>query len=128
MAFNVEDVEPPGIYYSLDTYNPSTEMWESLIVIRKDSKIEIPHDQVKLVNDQVVFAFLGWMYVVTTDGGKTWSKWDAENSLSGWQCCDSQLIKNVDIEPNGSGKMVLRLIKQQEKILYTKDYGKSWDN
>jgi hypothetical protein len=65
---------------------------------------------------------MGNKFAVTTDGGMTWSVWDAVKNLP--DCAD---IKDVQIEPSGDGIMqLLSFTKQKVPVLRSKDFGKSW--
>lgn len=55
------------------------------------------------------YVYSGWEYAVTTDSGKTWSRWDATRDLQGWRCCNYSLIDSVRFEPSGRGTMYLGL-------------------
>jgi hypothetical protein len=90
----------------------------------------IARDQVRFVNAQVGYAFMGWMYAVTTDGGRNWSVWNAEKDLPKWDCCNYRLISAVNIDVNGSGTMILNPIPQRQgevRQLHTKDFGHHWN-
>ncbi|MBP6823598.1 MAG: hypothetical protein KA368_18760, partial [Acidobacteria bacterium] len=81
------------------------------------------------VNDQIAFGFMGWMYAVTTDGGKSWSVWNAQKDLLNWECCNYRLIKRVSINADGQGTMTLNVIdpsRGEVPELQTKDYGRHW--
>jgi hypothetical protein len=72
---------------------------------------------------------MGWRYSITTDGGKHWRVWNAETDLAGWQCCNYGLIKEIELSPDGSGKMILDPItgRQGEVAeLVTSDFGGHW--
>ena len=72
---------------------------------------------------------MGWKYAVTTDGGMHWHIWNAETDLAGWQCCNYSLIKEVHLEQNGGGTMILSPIpgrKGEAPELVTSDFGVHW--
>ena len=127
-----EHISPKGFYYNFDFCPVKTapnNNCSTFMIFRQDKLIPIPKSQVRLLNDQVAYAFMGWLYAVTIDGGKSWSTWDAEVSLANWQCCDSTLIQEVKITLDGLGIMTLNPNpnNQQEVIsLRTQDYGKTW--
>jgi hypothetical protein len=68
-------------------------------------------------------------YAVTTDSGRAWKVWEAtQKNLLKLQH-DRGHIKNVQIELNGSGSMMLdALVDGQVSALtvYTQDYGQHW--
>src|SRR5262245_51653458 len=85
---NEENSFLPGAYYVFRSAPVGSEAWRDIISFRHDDRVPIPRDQVRLVNDQVAFVFMGWIYAVTTDDGATWSVWDAEHELPSWHCCN----------------------------------------
>lgn len=133
IVYELEGVEPRGIYYAFSCPLPDanvTGYLDEFMTIRSEKSKMIPRDQIRFVSDQIAYVFMGWIYNVTTDGGQTWSTWDAEKDLPNWRCCDFQLIQNVNITTEGLGVMLLRSNYLEEKknlALYTKDYGKHWD-
>ena len=119
----------PGAYYVFRSAPNGSDNWRDIITFRHDDPVTIPRDQVRFVNDRVAFVFMGWMYSVTTDGGASWSTWDAGASLPKWQCCNYGLIKDVHLEPDGRGTMTLSPIQDRRgevAQLHTKDYGRHW--
>ena len=53
---------------------------------------------------------MGWKFAATTDGGGSWSVWDAETDLPKWRCCNYKLIQDVHLEVTGKGTMTLKAI------------------
>ncbi len=129
-SFIDDNVEPRGTYYSFENYNKESKDWESLITVRYDKGRRLPFANVNYVNDQIVYMHLGWMFVVTVDGGKTWLKWDAESSLPNWKCCDPDLITSVSIAEDGKGTMKLKNFTTDPSLppheLRTKNFGATW--
>jgi hypothetical protein len=130
-AYDIYNVEPTGRYYTF-TYRTARDNYQYGRIIfnfRQDVTVPPPVNQVRFVNDEVVYVYMGWMFSVTTDAGKTWRLWDAEKNLPGWNCCDPGLIKEVAISPQGTGSMTLRPDPANpEKLLYlrTSDFGQHW--
>jgi hypothetical protein len=103
--------------------------WKEIMTFRHDDPVAIPRGQIRFVNDDVGYVFMGWMYAVTTDGGSNWSVWNAEKDLPNWRCCNYRLIQDVLIAQDGVGTMRLRPIPQRQgevPELRTKDYGRHW--
>jgi hypothetical protein len=66
-------------------------------------------------------------YVVTTDGGNTWSDWDAMKALPEPKLL--AIIKNVNVSGDGTGSMeVWRSTKENSGLLElgTTDFGGHW--
>jgi hypothetical protein len=120
-----------GAYYVFECAKDSERVWHPIMTFRHDDPIPIPREQMRFVNDQVGYVFMGWMYAVTTDAGSTWSVWSADKNLPNWQCCNYGLIRDVKLGDNGDGVMQLNPIKgRQGEVpeLHTMDYGKHWES
>jgi hypothetical protein len=120
----------PGAYYIFQSALPDSSQWREVMTFRHDDPNPIPRNQVRFVKDNVGYVFMGWMYAVTTDGGSTWSVWDAGKDLPNWRCCNYGLIKDVSIAPDGTGTMILNVIdpgRGEVPELKTKDFGKHWN-
>ena len=116
--------EPRGVYYSFENAENSL-----IVTVRLDKQVPIPRSQIRFVNDNAAYVFMGWKFAATADGGRTWSVWNAEVDLPQWRCCDEDLIEDVSIAPSGNGKMLLRpqgRLKEQV-VLVTGDYGLHWN-
>lgn len=99
------------------------------MTFRHDDPVAIPRDQIRFLSDQVAYAFMGWMYAVTTDRGRTWSVWNAERDIPDWRCCNYKYLHQVDIDQNGAGVMTLDPIDEHGGTmlrLHTQDYGRHW--
>lgn len=116
-----------GAYYVFESADVNLDRWNEIMTFRHDDPIDIPRDQARFVNDQVGYVFIGWMYAVTTDGGRSWTIWDATSDLPNWDCCRYKLIEDVRIMPDGTGKMIINPKRRGEvPELHTKDYGRHW--
>lgn len=118
-----------GAYFVFQSSPKDQENWMEIMVFRHDDPVPIPQEQIRFVDDQIGYAYIGWMYAVTTDGGKTWNVWNAMSDLPNWQCCNYKLIQEVSLNPNGTGSMILRTIPGRSgevPLLRTKDYGRHW--
>ena len=118
-----------GAYYDFRYTLVGSENWSTIMTFRHDDPVPIPRKNVRFVNDQIAYVFMGWKYAITTDSGKTWSLWNAETDLPGWRCCNYELIGDIDIRPNGSGKMTTNQILGRSgelPVLHTTDFGRHW--
>lgn len=123
------DVEPKGMYYAFESVLAESDSADMVFIIQQNQPVDIPRQQVQFINAQVGYVFMGWIYAVTADGGKTWQKWDAERELPNWQCCDTGLIQKVDVGLDGIGSMTLKPNPQRPEevlTLRTTDYGQHW--
>lgn len=119
-----------GGYYVFESAQLGSDNWGKIMTFRHDDPVPIPREQVRFVNDRIAYAFMGWMYAVTTDAGTGWSVWNAEADLPKWQCCNYALIQNVSVESDGTGLMTLNPIPQRPgevPELLSTDYGKHWN-
>ena len=118
-----------GAYYVFQSATAASDNWDEIMTFRHDDPIEIPRNQIRFANDQLGYVFMGWMYAVTTDGGRNWTVWNAEQDLPGWDCCNYGLVEDVEIGADGAGKMKLhRIPGRQGEVpeLNTQDYGRHW--
>lgn len=91
---------------------------------------QIPKDRVRFVNDKTAYVFMQWWYIVTTNGGITWSSWDVAGHLSDRVYYNPLLIQDVSMTSDGAGTMVLNPQGTRSKeplTLYTRDFGLHWD-
>ncbi len=117
-----------GAYYVFRSAPVESNVWRDIMTFRHDDPNPIPRDQVRFLNERVAFVFMGWMYAVTTDAGVTWTVWDSSRDLPKWQCCNYRLVKDVKLEPDGTGTMTLNVIPDRGEVpvLHTKDFGRHW--
>ena len=76
------------------------------------------------VSTQVVCAFARDKYVVTTDAGHTWSKWDVSKSPQ-VRYSFQAVIKEAHVSPDGSGRMS-PYYRDTTSELTTTDDGVHW--
>lgn len=118
-----------GAYYIFESAPLDAERWTQITTFRHDDPVPIPRDQLRFLRDDVAYVFMGWMYAVTTDGGQSWSLWQADRDLPHWQCCNYRLVEDVVLHKDGSGTMTLRLIPERSgevPRLETRDFGVHW--
>jgi len=118
-----------GARYLFQSALTGSDDWKEIMRFRHDDPVPIPREQVNFIDDQIGYVYMGWMYAVTTDGGRNWSVWTAERDLSNWKCCNYKLIRDVQLAADGTGKMVFnRVPGRQGEVpeLRTRDYGRSW--
>jgi len=128
-AYNLEDVDPPGTYYTFECLNENSLLGGPIIMtLRTDKRVAIPREQIRLISSEIAYVFMGWLYAVTTDGGYTWSVWDAQDNLKNWQCCDYDSISDVQLSKEGTGTMVLKHhgIGKSLQELHTTNFGREW--
>jgi hypothetical protein len=134
-AYNETNIfpAPSGAYYVFQSARLNSDIWRDIMTFRHDDPVKIARDHIRFVNDQVGYLFMGWLYAVTKDGGETWIIWDGNKdlrlTLKDWRC-SYNFIKDVKLESNGSGKMVVKPLTDYADIedlyLHTDDYGAHW--
>lgn len=103
--------------------------WQEITDFRDDKPIAFSGRNVITKNEDFAYFWVGWKFGVTTDGGKTWLIWSAENNELMREAANYDLIENVIIESDGRGKMFFNSTgKDRSGIswLKTEDYGKTW--
>jgi hypothetical protein len=128
-AYEEKGANVNGAYYLFEATPAGSDQWREIMTFRHDDDPKIPADQVRYVNDSIGYVFMGWMYAVTTDAGRTWSVWSAERDLPDWQCCNYKLISDVTIGSDGRGVMRFNPIdgrRGEIAELRTNDYGRHW--
>lgn len=123
-SYELGNVEPKGVYYTFEARVSDSEDWAGIMTLRLNERIPLPTEHLRVVNDQVTYFFLGWVYTVTTDAGKTWVVWDGENETS-----DSGIIENVSLGTDGVGRITYRVSHQGSpsvRRFSTRDFGRLW--
>ena len=118
-----------GAYYVFESTPTGTEGWTRITTFRHDDPVPIPRNQVRFVSEDIAYVFMGWVYAVTTDAGRSWSVWQATTDLPRWQCCNYRLVQDVVLRDDGSGTMTLHTIPQRSgevPRLETTDFGVHW--
>ena len=119
----------PGRYYRFESLPYGSKSWVTAMQFRHDDPVPLPRQNVRFVTSNTAYFFMGWKYAVTTDGGRQWNVWNAEKNLTGWQCCNYVLIKDVVLTKGGNGKMILSPIQGRAgevPELVTSDFGRHW--
>ncbi|HXM51493.1 MAG TPA: hypothetical protein VN956_26865 [Pyrinomonadaceae bacterium] len=128
-SYEEKDANVNGAAYRFESSLSGSNDWHEIVTFRHDDQPKIPTDQVRFVNDQIGYLFMGWIYAVTIDGGASWSVWDANHDLPNWRCCNYKLIADVTVGKDGSGVMRLNPIQNrygEVQELHTNDYGRHW--
>jgi hypothetical protein len=116
----------PNFHFSFEVAAPQSKQWREIMSWIVDDPIPVQRQQVQFVSERVVYAFGNWQYVVTTDGGRTWSVWDAKRKIPRFRIA---LIAKVHILPDGTGEMVVTGKSDSEisdVSLSTTDFGVHW--
>lgn len=120
-----------GAYYDFQAMPAGSDSWREIMTFRYDGFIDIPKDNVSFADENVASVFMSWRYAVTTDGGSTWQVSSLKELLPTDQSdgCRFNCIDSLQINPDGGGQIVLRIIGQPEDqltVLKTNDFARSW--
>jgi len=116
----------PGAYYGYESKTNDEDAWRPMFTFQFDDPLEIPKEQIKEINEHVIYAFIGWIYSVTTDSGKTWDIWDGTERQGKWPNYNGGFIEQIELDPSGKGTMYLFDKTGFLFPAYTNDFGKSW--
>lgn len=119
----------PGGYYTFYSSPIGSDNWQEITTFRHDDPIPIRRDQVRFVNEDVAFVFMGSMFASTNDTGKSWIIWDGCKQVTAIQMCNYEGIKAVDLLSNGTGTMTVNPNGPERlplPILRTEDFGLTW--
>ena len=127
-AYDEKGVWLPGAYYVFESSPIGSNEWREIMSIHADDPNPIPRDVVGIVNEQTGYVYMHNMYAVTTDGGRTWSIWDADKELQNRRDIFSRAIEEVKVAANGTGRMRLYKFSHEPSTTYlkTEDYGQHW--
>lgn len=124
----------PGICYVFQSSAVDSGDWREIKTIVTDQPSLGLRRQIRFVSPSTGYIFLSNYYMVTVDGGHTWSVWDAGKNLLDLEYLErhniSLSIEEVVIQPDGTGKMILYpYFKERGKgpDLYTTDFGQHWN-
>lgn len=113
-------------YFSFDVHDTQSQEWRPVFTWMVDGDPPIQREHVKFVTDSIVYAFGNAKYVVTSDGGKTWSEWDAKRAMPN---PEAYKINKVFVSEAGTGNMVVtRRTSESDGLaeLGTTDFGVHW--
>jgi hypothetical protein len=116
----------PGAFYTYECQIGSGEPWREIATFRHDDQIAIPRKQIRVINAEVTYFYIGWIYGVTRDAGRTWTVWNAEKDLQGWHPADYRFITDVELQPDGTGTMHVNKLRFPHNRLVTIDFGRTW--
>jgi photosystem II stability/assembly factor-like uncharacterized protein len=115
----------PPSYYALES-STNGKGWREIANWRTDDQYALPKDQVRFVGDRVACVFFRNLYVLTTDGGRTWSTWDSMTALPSLRF---PMIVDAKLEDRGRGSLAVKYVANGgygTVTLKTNDYGLHW--
>ncbi len=94
---------PEGTYYVFSSTAKNRDSWQEVMMLRHDDRPELPLDGIRFEGESIGYAFMEWMYGVTTDSGRTWSVWNAPRDVGDWNWVKYGVIRDVQLSADGSG-------------------------
>lgn len=119
-----------GANYIFSWQSGNPENWKQVFTAHHDDLFDIRSDNVRVLNEKVAYAFIIQNFASTTDGGKSWNVWEIKKNLPNNDCCQNKLIRDVDLDTDGSGFMRLSSLTNSDgevMELRTTDFGKTWN-
>lgn len=106
----------PGAYYIFKSAPIGSREWQNIMTVRRDDPLDILEDQVRFVNADIGYVFMGAQFAVTTDGGRSWVKRESATA-----------IEDISLTHNGTGAMkIYGGVRSGPREFCTPDYGKTW--
>lgn len=131
-AYREVGIFMPGAFYSFESAPVGSDEWTEVKELRGDDAIPLTHfkERTRFVDSQTVYFYTSDEFMVTRDGGCSWSRWapfvpESDGRLVGWS------ITKARVESNGTGRAKLwRYDDQQkrevEREVFTPDFGQYW--
>jgi hypothetical protein len=121
----------PGAFVVCESARVGSNKWREFKVYRTDDAIPILRERFRFVNDQTAYYYTADDFLVTVNGGLTWSVWrpllpQSNGERTYWA------ITEAYVEADGTGKAKLwnydaRLKEEMSLEVRTEDYGQSWN-
>ena len=129
-SYEEKDANASGTNYVFESTSKGSTAWHEIMTLRHDDRPDLPKNKIRFLNDETGYLFMEWMYAVTTDGGHSWSVWDATRDVPDWLWSKFGVIKDVMINLDGSGTMLLTPITDANinpQAFTTHDFGRHWE-
>jgi len=114
--------------YVFEAKPDGSDEWREIMTANTDDDTPIPREQVRFISNQVTYVFMTDQYAVTTDEGRSWSIWKANDHISNVQYPGQFVIKEVLLNADGNGTLTVtsRSADEQTRQFQTGDFGRSW--
>jgi hypothetical protein len=112
-----------GGYYVFQSADMDSDNWADIVTYKQDDPDPIPCDRIRFLGDRVAYLFMGQMFAVTSNGGRSWNVWEIAKDPA-WRD-RSAGIEGIQLS-EGVGTMTLRIIGDKRAILRTNDNGYHW--
>jgi len=114
-------------YHDYYVKTNESDRWRLICTLLFDDPLEIPEDQIVRVSDRITYFYIGWMYAVTTDSGVSWHTWDGNPKSTQLAGTGYGFIDDIRMGADGAGVMSILNKKGKLVKLYTKDFGRTWE-
>lgn len=124
-----------GANYVFYTRTADSGEWREQLTIEHHERLPIPQDAIKVVSDNIAYAFLFNTLIATSDAGQTWSTWVlSARELSTDTMYEKDItwtgIKPVSLNADGTGELSVygksKTSSEVTMLLRTRDFGSSW--
>ena len=95
------------------------QSWKDFMYYGQEDAFNPKCQNVKLLDKENFWVWMGSIVGITHDGGRTWILWDSK-------CCNYSPIVDIQFKNTQSGSMVLNSSDNETSTLITKDGGKTW--
>jgi hypothetical protein len=113
-------------YHDYYVRTSDSDRWKLIFTLIFDDPLKIPKKQIRKIDNQAVYVFIGWMYSVTTDGGKTWNTWNGNPKSAQFVGTGYGFIDDIIIDANGVGTMLIWNKDKKIVNLVTNNFGRTW--
>lgn len=130
-AYRETGISTPGAFFVFRSAPADSDDWRTFLDYRTDDPVSIPQERFHFVNDRTAY-FWGYNdFLVTVNGGQSWSQWKPTVPDSGGKTYQWG-IKEANIDVDGKGKMKLEGYDEQsnERItseIFTENFGQNWN-
>ena len=129
---------PSDSYYFFEVKTNGSDEWREVMTYRHNEPFSLRPQWLRPINERVAYVYLLDRFAVTTDGGRTWALWSADQNLSDYRKAGADAphrveIESVRIDETGRGLMTLKRTPQTKasaaplaRELVTADFGRTW--
>ncbi len=131
-AYYEEGIYMPGAFYTCESATIGSNEWREFKAFRGDDAVPLSrlNQRFRFVNEQTAYFYTADDFLVTVNGGRTWTVWtplfpQSNGERTYWA------IMDADVQADGTGKAKLwnydeRLKEEMSMEVRTEDYGQSW--
>ncbi len=119
----------PGAFWVCESAPVGSNEWREFMVFRLDDAIPILRERLRFVNEQTAYLYMADDFLVTVNGGRSWSNWKPFLPQYGNPRFG---IREAHVEADGTGTAKLERYDERADAIIsievrTRDYGQSWN-